>query len=188
MKRRVIAHLCFAGIVGLSAVAAAQTPAGQTTVTGCVISESDYRKMHDAGRGGVVGTGVGAGNEFILADASTGPSAVTDATSARSVMPSASGTSGATGTSGTTGTAATGAMAYELSGSGEGQLSRYVGRRVELTGMFKGGETSASGQATGGPTAGSPPNGVDVGGKDLKLREFDVASVKEASGSCAPMK
>ena len=26
------------------------------------------------------------------------------------------------------------------------------------------------------------------GGKDLKLREFDVASVKEASGSCAPMK
>ncbi len=54
--------------------------------------------------------------------------------------------------------------------------------------MFKGGETSASGQATGGPTAGAPPNGVDVGGKDLKLREFDVASVKEASGSCAAMK
>ncbi len=196
MKRRVFAHLCFAGIVGLSAVASAQTPAGQTTISGCVISESDYRKMHDAGRGGVVGTGVGAGNEFILTDASNGPSPVTDATSARSVMPSgssasgtsASGTSGATGTSGTTGAAAAGAMAYELSGSGEGQLSRYVGRRVELTGMFKGGATSAAGQATGGPTAGSPPNGVDVGGKDLKLREFDVASVKEASGTCAPMK
>lgn len=183
MKRRVFAHLCFAGIVGLSAVASAQTPAGQTTITGCVISESDYRKMHDAGRGGVVGTGVGVANEFILTDASSGAAGATDSTGGRSVMPSAGGTSGATGTSGTMG-----AMAYELSGSGEGQLSRYVGRRVELTGMFKDGETSASGQATGGPTAGAPPNGVDVGGKDLKLREFDVASVKEASGSCAAMK
>ena len=177
MKSRFTAHLCFAGIVGLSAVAGAQTPTGQTTISGCVVSEADYRKMHDAGRGGVVGTGVGVGNEYILTDASNGPSATTDASSARSVMPSATGTSGTTG-----------AMAYELSGTAEGQLSRYVGRRVELTGMFKGGETSASGQATGGPTAGSPPNGVDVGGKDLKLREFDVASVKEASGSCAPMK
>ncbi len=119
MKRRVIAHLCFAGIVGLSAVASAQTPAGQTTITGCVISETDYRKMHDAGRGGVVGTGVGAGNEFILTDASNGPAAATDSTAARSVMPSAGGTSGATGPSGTMG-----ALAYELSGSGEGQLSR----------------------------------------------------------------
>ena len=180
MKRRVIAHLCFAGIVGLSAVAGAQTPSGQTTITGCVVSESEYRKMHDAGRGGVVGTGVGAGNEFILADASTGPASSGASTSARA---DASGTPSATGTSGTTG-----AMAYELSGSGEGQLSRFVGRRVELTGMFKAAETTAAGQATGGPTAGAPPNGVDVGGKDLKLREFDVATVKEAAGSCAPMK
>ena len=183
MKSRFTAHLCFAGIVGLSAVAAAQSPTGQTTITGCVVSESEYRKMHDAGRGGVVGTGVGAGNEFILAEASSGPATITDAQNSRSVMPSASGTSGATGTSGTTG-----AMAYELSGPGEGQLSRYVGRRVEITGMFKAAETTASGQTTGGPTAGAPPNGVDVGGKDLKLREFDVASVKEAAGSCAPIK
>ncbi len=180
MKKRAIAHLCFAGIVGLSGVAAAQSPASQTIISGCVVSESEYRKMQDAGRGGVVGTGVGAGNEFILAQASEGPSPIGDATSARSVMPSATGTSGSTG--------ATAATAYELSGSGEGQLSRFVGRRVELTGMFKAGDTNASGQPTGGATAGAPPNGVDVGGKDLKLREFDVATAKEVAGSCTPMK
>lgn len=46
----------------------------QITVTGCVQNESDYRPAHDAGRGGVAGTGVGAGNEFVLIDvtASTG--------------------------------------------------------------------------------------------------------------------
>ena len=77
-------------------------------------------------------------------------------------------------------------MAYELSGSGEGQLSHFVGRRVELTGMFKGGEVNSAGAPTGGPSAGAPPRGVDMASKDLKLREFDVATVKEAQGDCPP--
>lgn len=51
----------------------------QVTVTGCVQREADYRKMHDKGRGGVAGTGVGAGDEFVLAlsgaDAKSGASA-----------------------------------------------------------------------------------------------------------------
>ena len=41
----------------------------QTTFTGCVQRESDYRRAQDAGRGGVAGTGVGAGNEFVLMSA-----------------------------------------------------------------------------------------------------------------------
>lgn len=189
MNSKFTAHLCVAGVLAMGVAAGAQQPstttagaagqtpaasanaAGQQTITGCVVSESDYRKAHDAGKGGVVGTGVGAGNEYILVNASTGASS--------SSAPSAVGTSGSTAS-----TAAASAMAYELSGSGEGQLSRFVGRRVELTGMFKAGEMAASGQATGGPTAGAPPRGVDVGGKDLMLREFDVASVKEAQGDC----
>jgi len=60
-----------------------------------------------------------------------------------------------------------------------------VNKRVELTGHFKTEETNAAGQPTGGPTAGAPPRGVDVGGKDLRLREFEVASVRESSGSCS---
>ena len=179
MKSRTAAHLCVAGVLAWGAAAAAQgssasqagaspsAAADKTTITGCVVSESDYRKAHDEGKGGVVGTGVGAGNEFILTDASTGRAPA----------------GGATGTSGTSS-----AAAYELSGPGEGQLSRYVGKRVELTGAFKPGETTAAGRPTGGPTAGAPPNGVDVGGKDLKLREFEVASAREATGDCSHVK
>ena len=185
MKSRIAAHLCVAGVLAWGAAAAAQgsspsqagasspTQAGasaaadQVTVSGCVVSETDYRKARDEGRGGVAGTGVGAGNEFILTDASTGASRAA---------------AGATGTSGTS------AAAYELSGPGEGQLSRFVGKRVELTGKFKAGETSATGKPTGGPTAGAPPSGVDVGGKDLKLREFEVAAAREASGNCSAVK
>ena len=42
----------------------------KVTVVGCVVRESDYRKMQDAGKGGVAGTGLGAGNEFVLTNAS----------------------------------------------------------------------------------------------------------------------
>ena len=51
-------------------------------------------------------------------------------------------------------------------------------------GKLKAEEAGASGRPTGGPTAGKPPEGVDVASADLKLREIDVTSVKEASGSC----
>jgi hypothetical protein len=178
MNATVTAHLCAAGLLAASIAAAGQATsqsspsqsaarasADQVTISGCVISETEYRKVHDAGRGGVAGTGVGAGNEFILTQAS-GP---------------ASAAARATGTAGTSGSM----NDYELSGPGEGQLSAYVNKKVELTGHFKAEDTNAAGQPTGGPTAGAPPRGVDVGGKDLKLREFEVASVRESSGSCS---
>ena len=73
----------------------------QVTVTGCVQREADYRRARDAGRGGVVGTGVGAGNEFVLANASMSGAAPT----------------------GTAGTSSTG-TAYELTGKNEGQVQQ----------------------------------------------------------------
>jgi hypothetical protein len=133
------------------------------TITGCIQSESDYRRSQDAGKGGVAGTGVGAGNEYVLINAS------------------ASTSSAAT----PTGTSGTAAMAYELTGAGEGQASSHVGKRVELTGKLKAAETTASGSPTGGATAGKPPAGIDVTSADLKLREFEVASIKEVAGTCA---
>lgn len=164
MKSRTAAHLCVAGLLAWGVGASAQattgsqnsaSAAGDIKVTGCVVSESDYRKAHDEGKGGVVGTGVGAGNEFVLMDASTD-------TERPSASPTTTGTSGtATGT------------AYELTGTGEGQLSRYVGHRVELTGKFKDG--------SGGP-------GVNLGGKDMKLRSFDVMSSRELPGTCPVVK
>ncbi len=134
----------------------------QVTVSGCIQREADFRKARDAGKGGVAGTGVGAGNEFVLANASmaSGPAA-----------PSPAGTSGST-------------MAFELTGSNEGQADKYVGQRVEIMGKLKAAEVTASGRPTGGPTAGKPPEGVDVGGSDLKLRELAITSIKQVSGAC----
>jgi|RhiMetdeSRZDD1v2_1073273.scaffolds.fasta_scaffold478173_2 hypothetical protein len=142
----------------------AAASAGQTvTVVGCVQSEADYRKAHNLGRGGVAGTNVGAGNEFVLTNTAMASAARGTGTPA--------GTSGAAG------------EAYELTGKNEGQASQYVGKRVEISGMLKPAET-AGGAATGGPTAGAPPRGVDVVAEDLKLRELDVTSVRAATGTC----
>src|SRR5262245_50736248 len=203
MKARVSSALCLAGMVAFGVVMSAQagqqpTPASQSatpaptatpsqaappsqtprsasadqsiTLSGCIQKEVDYRKEHDAGRGGAAGTGVGVGNEFILINASPAASASAGASAA-----SPTGTSGAM-------------MSYELTGPGEGQAAQFVGKRVEVMGKFKAAETSASGQPTGGATAGAPPSGVDVASKDLKLREFEVSSVKEAAGACPAAK
>ena len=142
--------------------------AQQVTVTGCIQREADFRKARDAGRGGVAGTGVGAGNEFILADASM----ASGATSTRGAdAPAPAATTG-------------GSAAYELSGRDESKAGQFVGKRVEIAGMLKAAET-AGGRPTGGPTAGKPPEGIDVAGRDLQLRELEVSSIREVSGTCA---
>lgn len=137
----------------------------QVTVMGCVVREADYRRAQDAGKGGVAGTGVGSGNEFILTNVSEKASSDTPVA-----------TAGAS-------------TAYELTGSNEGQAQQFVGKRVEITGTLKRAEVSAAGP-TGGPTAGKPPSGVDATSKDLKLRELEVSSVRAATtGTCpAPVK
>ena len=143
----------------------------EITVTGCVQREADYRKARDAGRGGVAGTGVGAGNEFVLINAS--------AAGAGGGRAAAAGAAATAGTSGTAG------AAYELTGTNEGMAEKFVGQRVEITGMLKAGEVEA-GKPTGGPTAGKPPEGVDVLGKDLQLRELEVRQIRaSSSGTCA---
>ena len=81
---------------------------------------------------------------------------------------------------GTTGAAA---QAYELTGANEGKASQFAGKRVEITGMLKPAETAGA-APTGGPTAGAPPRGVDVASEDLKLRELEVTSVRETTGTC----
>jgi hypothetical protein len=149
-----------------------RAPAQQVTVTGCVQREADYRKARDAGRGGVAGTGLGAGNEFVLTEAAMS----TAAAGAKEAAPAPAATSGST------------AAAYELTGANEAKAAQYVGRKVEISGMLKAAEVQSSGRATGGPTAGKPPEGIDVVGRDLQLRELEVSSIREAPGSCAAQK
>ena len=98
----------------------------QITLLGCITREADYRKAQDQGKGGVAGTGVGAGNEFILTNASMAKQ----------------GLAGAPSITDTT---------FELTGSGE-----FVGKRVEITGKLKAAAAAPSGAPTGGATAGAP--------------------------------
>ncbi|HVG56129.1 MAG TPA: hypothetical protein VM846_16935 [Vicinamibacterales bacterium] len=136
----------------------------QVTVSGCIQRETDYRRARDAGRGGVAGTGLGAGNEFVLMNTAMIPASAP-------AGGAAAGTSGA-------------GMAYELTGANEKQASQFIGQRVEISGTLKAAEVTASGRATGGATAGKPPEGIDVAGQDLKLRELEVTSIKKTSGTC----
>jgi hypothetical protein len=133
----------------------------EVTVVGCIQREADYRRSRDAGRGGVAGTGVGVGNEFILINASM-------------ATPAPTGTAGATAPAENT---------YELTGKNEGQAEQFIGKRVEISGKVKAAETTSSGRPTGGATAGAPPAGVDVTSKDLKLRELEVTSVRVSTGT-----
>jgi hypothetical protein len=133
----------------------------QITLVGCVQKESDYRAAHDKGRGGAAGTGVGAGDEFVLTNASMATQGLkSEATAADT--------------------------AYELTGSNEEKVKDFIGKRVQITGKLKAAEIGAGGRPTGGATAGAPPSGVDVASKDLKLRELEVVSVAPATGTCTP--
>ena len=146
---------------GQSSTTPAASQEQQVTVVGCVVRESDYRKARDAGKGGVAGTGVGVGNEFLLTNAS---------------MAGASAPA--------VGTAGTASGEYELTGANEKQAEQFVGKRVEISGKLKAADVSAAGP-TGGPTAGKPPSGVDIASKDLKLRELEITSVKASTtGTC----
>jgi hypothetical protein len=155
--------------------AAQSTQTGEpVTLVGCVQREADYRRAQDAGRGGAAGSGVGVGNEFVLAN--TSPVGTTGRASAGT-------TTSGTATPSATGTGGTSPVAYELSGPNEGQVAQYVGRRVEIVGRLKPAAVAGSGP-TGGPTAGAPPRGVDVLSQDLQLREVEITSVRESTGTC----
>jgi hypothetical protein len=140
--------------------------AGQTVVVmGCIQSEADFRKTRNLGRGGTAGTGVGVGNEFILIDTK---------------MTSAGAPPAGTQTA-TTGAAA---QPFKLTGTNESKVSQFLGKRVEITGTLKPAETAGA-APTRGPTAGGTPPQIDVfAGEDLRLRELEVTSVREATGTC----
>ena len=132
----------------------------QVMLVGCIQREADYRQAQDKGRGGVAGTGVGVGDEFVLTNASMAKQGLSPAASPADA-------------------------AYELTGDNEEKAKAFVGKRVEITGKLKAAAMSPAGTPTGGATAGTPPGGIDVASKDLKLRELEVISVTAATtGTC----
>jgi hypothetical protein len=83
----------------------------EVTLIGCVELERDYRARKDTGRGGVLGSGVGVGNEFVLSNAKPGRT--------RRGGPTAP------------------AGDYELTGRHERDFLRHVGRQVEVVGILE---------------------------------------------------
>ena len=86
------------------------------TVIGCVQRETEYRAEITDGKGGVAGTGVGAGNEFVL----------------RSMQTVSNDTLKPTGTAGVRPD-----EVYSVTGNLEHELARAVGRQVAVSGYVE---------------------------------------------------
>ena len=115
-------------------------------LAGCIQRETEYRQQNNSGKGGFLGFGGGLGDEYVLVNASRGVDGVFGDC-----------------------TTATGGEAYELTGSAEDDLERFVGQRVAITGTRKEAEIDVE---TGRPTGGRQA------GDDLKLFEVEVASFR----------
>lgn len=65
---RLIVLALVASAITTAAPVLAQTKSGdrEVRVVGCVQWEKDYRRARNQGHGGVAGTGIGVGNEFVL--------------------------------------------------------------------------------------------------------------------------
>ena len=100
------------------AVAAAQTKPSiakpdEVAVIGCVELEKDYRARMSQGRGGLLGTGGGQDDEFVLTD-------IRPATDATHAAPPKGG-----------------GGVYSLTGPQEKNLKRDIGKRVEIVGVIE---------------------------------------------------
>jgi hypothetical protein len=156
-------HLLPIAAVALAGTAAfaqsSRQPETAVTLTGCIQKEADYRKTHDLGKGGTLGTGAGRSDEYVLINASKGSAP------AANIDCSFQGTTDA----------------YELTGRREHDLAPYVGKVVQISGTMKEAKTKPlpSGEQ-------SPTGGFDPLKKDLRLFEVEIASFQAAAGASAP--
>jgi hypothetical protein len=182
------------GITGQTRVGTNTETGTQITATGCIARESE----HTNARGGVLGTGVGAANEFVLANATTGRTgAAANAQIAGGVSGSTStgSTAGATGTSGTATAGATnttaarttaGGTAYGLTGNRESELALYVGKRVEIIGTLDA-NTRTGASANVGLNAGGATAKTDVSaqaGAAPNMQQLTIVSFRPVEGEC----
>ena len=120
------------GVLAQDAAAPAAT-ANEVTVIGCLQREADFRAINNSGRGGVLGSGVGVNDEYVLADARPADTNRNSRMRPRAAAPSAPGAVGTSGTSGTSDSA----RHYSLTGTLEDNLLRDVGRLVEIVGTVE---------------------------------------------------
>jgi hypothetical protein len=156
-------HLCAIAAVALSSGTAfaqsSRQPETSVTLTGCIQREADFRKTHDLGKGGTLGTGAGRSNEYVLINATRGASAPANVDCSFQGAPEA----------------------YELTGSRERDLGAYVGKVIQISGTLKEAKTRPLPSGEQAPTGGFDPLK-----KDLRLFEVEVDSFQPASQAGAP--
>ena len=158
-------HLLPIAAVALTSAAAfaqsSRQPETPVTLSGCIQKEADYRKTHDLGKGGTLGSGAGRSDEYVLINASRGTASPTIDCSFQGQT-----------------------EAYELTGRREHDLKPYVGKVVQISGTMKEAKTKPlpSGEQ-------SPTGGFDPLKKDLRLFEVEVSSFQPvgAAASAPPV-
>lgn len=115
--------LTVAAGIGIAAQAKPEKPNERNvivSVVGCVEREADYRKRISDGKGGTLGSGAGAANEFVLTFAKSVPTSGVHTERTHTPV----GTSGLE-------------EVYSITGNLEDELKREVGRQVEVTGYVE---------------------------------------------------
>ena len=155
-------HILPIAAVALSSVAAfaqsSRQPETPVTLTGCIQKEADYRKTHDLGKGGTLGTGAGRNDEYVLINASKGAVAGLNVDCSFQSGPEA----------------------YELTGRREHDLAAYVGKVVQISGTMKEAKTRPLPSGEQAPTGGFDPLK-----KDLRLFEVEVTSFQTPAAAAA---
>src|SRR5262245_7148408 len=96
-----------------------ESPATPVTLIGCVQRESDYRKEQSLKRGGRLNTGLGAGDEYVLINATRVSPGAAPAASSGDCTSASSG------------------EAFEITGGREERFKAFVGKRVQVSGTQK---------------------------------------------------
>jgi hypothetical protein len=156
--------VAFTNTHDLTAAARSHDEDTPVTLVGCIMKESDYRRQQDIGRGGWLNTGAGTSNEYVLIDAVPGP--VNQLTPAEADC-----------------STKVGGRDYELKGKAERKrnLEPFVGRRIEISGVFSHADAELAVGTTGDVVATQATGGhiSQPRERDLKLFEVKMDSFRE---------
>lgn len=184
MINRTATGLCCAAALGLAATLSAQAPATTTSQPG---SSTDKEVT-------ISGCLAKGASGFTLNNARIEPNASSSTTTAGSTSTTASGTTttgsatttGGSGTTGTTGAMAAGsspAMTWML--SGDSDLDKHVGHKIQVTGKttWDASMAPSATSTTGGSTTTATSSTTTAGSANQP--RLDVKSIKMVSASCS---
>lgn len=168
---RISTGLGFAAAIGLAATLSAQSPTTTASTAG---------KDHDVT---VTGCLSKASAGFMLTNAHVDPNASSTTTTASGTSTTTGGTNPTAGTTGTSGAAAAAAMTWMV--SGDNDLEKHVGHKIQVTGKTSWDEHSRSSATTAAPPASSTSTTGSTTTSSNAEPRLDVKSIKMVSTSCS---